>query len=122
MRALVIGGGIGGVTAALAAPGRDRRRRVRADRKLGLDQRVLDAAGHDAIVRMMRYYDHKGRSFINYDVQEGTRAGGYTIGINRAELLEALAAGLGERLHLGQAFTGFRQDADGVTATFADGT
>jgi 2-polyprenyl-6-methoxyphenol hydroxylase-like FAD-dependent oxidoreductase len=50
------------------------------------------------------------------------RYGGNGVAVHRAELIGVLRSLLGDRVvHLSAACTSFRQDADGVTARFADG-
>jgi 2-polyprenyl-6-methoxyphenol hydroxylase-like FAD-dependent oxidoreductase len=61
---------------------------------------------------------------VDFPVGEwSTRAGGWTLGVKRGELHRAVASGLeDEALELGRELTGFVQDADHVTARFADGS
>jgi 2-polyprenyl-6-methoxyphenol hydroxylase-like FAD-dependent oxidoreductase len=146
MRALVIGGGIGGVTAgcALTRAGveaavfeqADDPRRIyvgsgihlwnnatRALKELGLDRRIIELAGPDAVVKHFRIYSHRGKLLSDYSLEPtAQKIGADCIGINRAELLPALAEQLKPGvLRLGAKCVGFEQDAKGVTARFADG-
>lgn len=146
MRALVIGGGIGGVTSgyALARAGvdvavfeqADDPRRIyvgsgihlwnntmRALGEVGLDRKVMDVSGSGAIVEYFDVYSYKGRLLASVPL-ERTRAriGAECLGINRAELLPALAEELPEGvLRLGRRFVGFDQEDGTVVARFDDG-
>jgi 2-polyprenyl-6-methoxyphenol hydroxylase-like FAD-dependent oxidoreductase len=147
MRALVIGCGIGGMTAALAL------------RKAGIDTTIFERApelarvqvgsGIDvwpnginalrtidprlvdrlrersAITTHMGFMDWRTRNLIvEFPVGDwSAEAGGWTLGVRRGELHAAIATGLEEgMLRLGQCLTRFEQDAAGVTAYFEDGS
>lgn len=147
LKAIVIGGGIGGVTAAYALNGAGIRADVyeqatdlskiyvgsgihmwnnamRALSEIGLAKAVEDAAGPEAVVEHMQIKSHKGKLLADVALGDiGRRIGGHCIGINRAELLPLLAAQLDEGvLHTGSKCVDFAQDDSGVTARFADGS
>ncbi|MFO0847966.1 MAG: FAD-dependent monooxygenase [Gemmataceae bacterium] len=141
MRVLVIGGGIGGLAAALAVrqaghtPAVFERapdlREVGAGITLWTNAvkglRRLD--GWDAVQphttpltrSELRTWD--GRVISRADLGPlCDRLGAPTVGIHRADLQRGLAETLGaDHLTLGAACVGFDQDAGGVTARFADG-
>jgi 2-polyprenyl-6-methoxyphenol hydroxylase-like FAD-dependent oxidoreductase len=145
-RALIIGGGIGGVTVAYALNDVGIKADVyeqatdlskiyvgsgihlwnnamRALREIGLAHAVEEAAGPEAVVEHMQIKSHKGKVLADVALGEiGRRIGGHCIGINRAELLPLLGAQLDDGiLHLGSKCVGFTQDDSGVTARFEDG-
>jgi 2-polyprenyl-6-methoxyphenol hydroxylase-like FAD-dependent oxidoreductase len=141
MRALIIGGGIGGLAAAVAL------RQVgcevavfeqaQALREAGTGltlwpnaTRVLCALGLGDGVRAVatplrrgQIRDRSGRILADIPLDEvGRRAGGEVLGIHRADLLALLAREVDRAdLRLGARLTDFRADTDGVTALFADG-
>lgn len=140
-RAMVIGGGIGGLTTgiALQQTGWDvavferapELREVGAGltlwtnavkvlQKLGLTAEVT-AASHP--IRQVEMRTWKGRLLVKNDYTPlYEKLGAPTIGIHRADLQSLLADTLGrDRLRLGAEFVGYAQNADGVTARFADG-
>lgn len=145
-RALIIGGGIGGVTAAyaLARAGLSVsafeqasdphqiyvgsgihlwNNTMRALGEIGLDRKVMDVAGPGAIVEYFDIYSYTGRLLASVPL-ERTRAriGAECIGINRAELLPALAEELPEGvLQLGRRCIGYEQLDGVVVARFEDG-
>jgi 2-polyprenyl-6-methoxyphenol hydroxylase-like FAD-dependent oxidoreductase len=147
MRALIVGGGIGGVTTAMAMRG------------AGIDATTFERApdlgqvqvgsGIDvwpnginvlrqikpefvdrlreksAVTSHMTFMDWRTRKvLVDFPVGEwSAKAGGWTLGIRRGDLHEVLASGLEDGvLELGRNLTSFEQDADGVTARFADGS
>jgi 2-polyprenyl-6-methoxyphenol hydroxylase-like FAD-dependent oxidoreductase len=145
-RAIVIGGGIGGVTTAYALNKAGIRADVyeqaddlgkiyvgsgihlwnnamRALGEIGLAQVVADAAGPEAVVERMQIKSHKGTMLGDVPLGDiGRRIGGHCIGINRAELLPLLGEQLDDGvLHLGSKCVDFSQEDSGVTARFADG-
>jgi 2-polyprenyl-6-methoxyphenol hydroxylase-like FAD-dependent oxidoreductase len=146
-RALIVGSGVAGVTSAYAlgqlgmrvsvfekAP--DVRKlyvgsgihlwnnTMRALKMLGLDERVMAASGPGAVVEHMKFLTPKGGLLADVKCGDmGRRMGGQCVGINRAELLPTLAEALEPGvIETQRELAGFAQDADGVTATFADGS
>jgi 2-polyprenyl-6-methoxyphenol hydroxylase-like FAD-dependent oxidoreductase len=147
MRAVIIGGGLGGLAAAraLKQAGHQvavferadrlekaqiggglqvRNNGMRAMRSLGLGEKA-EAAG-----QVIEAYDHRsvhgrwgGWRVARWPVGKLGRAIGVpTVGIRRSELHRILAEAQEEgTIRLGAECTGFVQDAEGVTARFADG-
>jgi FAD-dependent urate hydroxylase len=140
----VIGGGVGGVSAALALrqagvevavferSGDLRRIQVgggvhlwnnamRALDELGLAGAV-EAAGHPG-VHSMKWYSAKGDVIGVGDVSELTRALGVpSVGLTRSALQSTLVDALGEdAVQLGQECTGFETGDSSVAVRFADG-
>jgi 2-polyprenyl-6-methoxyphenol hydroxylase-like FAD-dependent oxidoreductase len=140
-RALIIGGGIGGLAAAAALA----RIGIRADvyerapaiqevgaglslwsnamlalRRLGLDDRV---AALGSVVERVRTMTAGGRVLSEADIGElGCKAGAPSVCAHRADLQRILAEAVGPgRLHTGRTCTGFREHDGGVTASFAEG-
>jgi 2-polyprenyl-6-methoxyphenol hydroxylase-like FAD-dependent oxidoreductase len=141
MKALIIGGGIGGLAAALAL------------RRAGLDVRVfeqapalresgagltlwsnatqaLDAFGLtkalDAVstpIERGEIRSWTGRTLAAVSLGDlGRKLGGPILGIHRADLLNLLAAAIAPAdVRLSARFVGLEQDGRGVTAAFADG-
>jgi 2-polyprenyl-6-methoxyphenol hydroxylase-like FAD-dependent oxidoreductase len=140
--ALIIGGGIGGLTAALAL----RRRGFDAQvyeaapalRPVGKGiwvptnaMQVLDRLGVAAAVRragwpldriQLRTAD--GRLLTDVDLRPvAAKYGHTTVSVHRAELVRVLADALPpDALHLGKRGAGAEADGGGVTVRFADGT
>jgi 2-polyprenyl-6-methoxyphenol hydroxylase-like FAD-dependent oxidoreductase len=147
MRALIVGGGIGGVTAAMAM------------RKAGIDATVFERADdlrrvqvgsgidvwpngtnvlrtinpdvverlreRSAVITRMTFMNWRTRNvLVDFPVGEwSAQAGGWTLGVKRGELHRAVASGLDDTaLELGRTLTSFAQDSDHVTARFADGS
>jgi 2-polyprenyl-6-methoxyphenol hydroxylase-like FAD-dependent oxidoreductase len=142
-KAIVVGGGIGGVTAALALSRagfdvtvHEQARELRevgagltvwpnamtALKELGLSELVW-ALGRPFGVG--RIYDWRGRVLVEgarREVLQGRFGWPGTV-LHRHRLLDALAAFLpGEVLRVGRRCVGFSQDTDGVTVQFADGS
>ena len=139
-RAIVIGGGIGGLAAgvALRRAGIDAAvyerspeigqlgsglflwtNGVRALHHLGLGERV-EAMG--TAVERFQYLSPSGKVLYEWPVGElGRRTGTPSVGVRRPELQALLAEEVGEALHLGAQCVGVAADADGVTVRFADG-
>ena len=144
--AIVIGGGIGGVTStfALRRVGVDAHvyeqandlskiyvgsgihlwnNAMRALKEIGMAGPVEESAGPAAVVERMQIKTHKGKVMGDVALGDiGRRIGGHCIGINRAELLPTLGAQLEPGvLVLGAKCVDFSDDGDGVTARFDDG-
>ncbi|MET0189998.1 MAG: NAD(P)-binding protein, partial [Pseudonocardia sediminis] len=143
MRVIVIGAGIGGLTLAqglrregidVAVHERDAApsdtggyrlhlsavARAALARRLppALFQAVLGSAAGGASYRRMTIGDHRMRVLTSDRQDEGER-----VMIGRIPLRELLCHGLGDALHFGRAFTGYRVGpGGGVTAEFADGS
>jgi 2-polyprenyl-6-methoxyphenol hydroxylase-like FAD-dependent oxidoreductase len=141
-RAVVVGGGIGGLTAGIAL------RRVGWDvsvyeraaelrevgagitlwtnavkvlRALGVGPAV-EAVAHPIARSEVRSWRGRLINTIDFAAMSG-RLGVPTVGVHRADLQATLADALGrEHLRLGAEFVGYEQDAGGVTARFADGS
>ena len=139
LRAVVVGGGLGGIAAALAlaragidvgvyeqaqqlaevgagvslAPNG-----LRMLERLGVGEHVR-RAGARYVSAQLRFSD--GRA-VRHEPDQFTRPG-QNIGIHRADLLALLAGQLPPgTVRAGRRCTGFRQDAGSATAVFADGT
>ena len=142
MRVIIIGGGIGGLTTAVAL----RRKGIEAEvyekspelrevgagislwpnavkalRKLGLGDALdsISLVNQDGAVRRWN------GAFLSRSPRRELerRFGGGVIVLHRAELLDLLAHGVGATgIHLGHTCTSIEQDANGVTATFENGT
>lgn len=143
LRALIIGAGVGGLATAVAL----RRAGVEAaifERGRTLEQ--IQVGGgfylqHNAIAALRQldladqvcaagkriahneFRTWRGRNLGYWPAAELEReAGAPAIGINRMDLHPVLAGAVDATIiHLGRECTGFRQDAEGVTARFADG-
>lgn len=140
MRALIIGGGIGGLAAALAlnSDGHDVTVFEQAPGLRGggaavtlwsngtgiLGELNVKLDGIGAPIDVLEIRDRRGRLVLGIDVaQSAQRYGHPHICLPRERLLERLAAGLpAGTISFGRACTGFEQDSTGVRATFADGT
>jgi 2-polyprenyl-6-methoxyphenol hydroxylase-like FAD-dependent oxidoreductase len=143
LRALVIGGGIGGLTAGLALGhagvkavvferANDLRKiqvgggihlwhnAMRAYGQLGLADRV---AAVGSAVERQEFRNWRGVLLATWPVGDiGRRLEAPTFGVSRADLHRVLVGALDEgTLQLGAECTGFSQDADGVSVRFADG-
>lgn len=141
-RALIIGGGIGGLTAAAALrqAGIDVAIFERADdlrkiqvggsiivwcnamnalRQVGLAERVRDAGSP---LRQDLFRSWRGRRLAEWPVGDMERKyGAPNVGLNRGTLHRTLAGAVDGNLYLGAECVSFSQDARGVTAHFADG-
>jgi 2-polyprenyl-6-methoxyphenol hydroxylase-like FAD-dependent oxidoreductase len=141
-RVVVAGGGIGGLSAALAL------------RKAGLDVVVLERAARlraagcgvhlwtNAVLALedlglaealhatapaqsvCEFRTWRGRRLATWPVREfAERYGQPVVAIGRDDLIDIFAAALGaEHVRGGAEVVGYRQDADGVTVRLADGT
>jgi 2-polyprenyl-6-methoxyphenol hydroxylase-like FAD-dependent oxidoreductase len=140
-RAIVVGGGIGGLTAAVALrqagvePVVYERaseykelgtglhiaiNAMRALRELGLADEVVERAGTP--VERMEFLNHRGRLLSAWPVGELSRQHGIpAVGVTRPTLQAVLVAAVGDNLRLGSEVTEFAQDGDGVAVTLADG-
>ncbi|MBX9625990.1 MAG: FAD-dependent monooxygenase [Gemmataceae bacterium] len=140
-RAVVIGGGIGGLTAAIAlrqagwdvsvcerAPELREvgagltlwTNAVKVLRRFGVGPAV-EAVSHPITRSEVRSWRGRVINAIDFG-RLNDRLGAPTIGIHRADLQATLADALGrDRLRLGAEFVGYEQDAAGVTTRFADG-
>lgn len=141
MKAIIIGGGIGGLTAGIALQQR------------GIDFEVFEAApeirpvgagiwlGGNAMnvfeklsvadpIKARAYYqkeifikDYHGSVLQRVDNEQIRRKyGNGTYSIHRAALQEVLANEVGSKLHVGKKCTGVYQHTSGITAHFEDGT
>ncbi|MFI0480815.1 FAD-dependent monooxygenase [Actinomadura sp. 9N215] len=142
-KAVIAGGGIGALTTALALQQDGvevtvlERRRHLADVAGGVGLMVwhngtsvlqrlgvgAEIAAVSAEIRAFEFRNWRGAHLMRWDVAGlAERLGSPTIGINRGDLhavlLDALKPGT---FQLGVECTGYKQDADGVTVTFADG-
>jgi 2-polyprenyl-6-methoxyphenol hydroxylase-like FAD-dependent oxidoreductase len=145
--ALIVGSGVAGVTAAFALGKAGWKTSVlekasdvrnlyvgsgihlwnntmRALSMLGLDDRVMSVSGPGAVVERMQFITPKGRVLASIECGEmGRRMGGDCVGINRAELLPALAEALDDGvIQTNREVVGFDQDGTGVTVRLGDGS
>jgi 2-polyprenyl-6-methoxyphenol hydroxylase-like FAD-dependent oxidoreductase len=143
-RALIVGGGIGGLTAAVALRQRgvdatvferatDLRHiqvgtgihlwpnATRALQQIGLADAVTSVG---AEVEQARFRNWRDKPLTVLDVGgPGRRIGAPTVGILRGDVHKALAEALGtDAIRLGAECAGIEQDADGVTLRLADGS
>ncbi|MCY2959112.1 MAG: FAD-dependent monooxygenase [Planctomycetota bacterium] len=140
MRALVVGGGIGGLTAGIALRragfGVDLYERAPAIREVGAGLslwpnalHVLDEIGVGARVRALghaqgdgRLMTAEGRTLIEMSMSVIEEAGGAPVlMLHRASLIEALRTGFDGAVHLGHELTDVAQTGERVRATFANG-
>jgi len=138
MNAIVIGAGIGGLTAVIAMqkPGIDAHlyERAAALREIGAGIALwanaihaLDELGLSELIRARIVFQHesdvrswRGTTLFSITSEELERRYDVTVGaIHRAELLELLLREVDpSRLHLDHQFTGLSQDESEVTARF----
>jgi 2-polyprenyl-6-methoxyphenol hydroxylase-like FAD-dependent oxidoreductase len=145
-RALVIGGGIGGLTAAraLSRAGLEVKvfeRAVSLDQiqvggaihvwhngmrglqRLGLGEQVAALGGPAAFVKTAEMRNWHGKLLTSWSPEQTQqKVGAPTVGVIRPALHRVLVAGVDEDvLELGRECVGFQQNGDGVLVTFADG-
>jgi salicylate hydroxylase len=143
MKAIVVGGGIGGATASLAllregieveqyeqasefgelgAGLQMSANAVRVLEKLGVGDQLRDVG---VVARAVDFRDLGTDELLHHtplDDSGSNRLGAEFIQAQRPDLLNILVAQLPEEVvHLGERFVEFDQDADGVTAMFASG-
>ncbi|MBM9508202.1 FAD-dependent oxidoreductase [Actinacidiphila acididurans] len=142
-KAVVIGAGIGGLTTAigLRQAGVDvtvYERRTEpgrlltgggfmlwhnvfvALRRLGLDDAVDKVS---ARIDFHEFRSDRGRRLARWAIApESRRIGAPAVALRRSSLNQLLLQEAGDAVVLGARFTGFEQDADGVTVHFADGS
>lgn len=141
MKVAIIGGGIGGLTTAIALRNRGIEAHVyerspalrevgagislwpnavKALRSLGLWEAVRSISPETADFALRR---RDGRVISHTPAREMERRfGGGVLILHRAELLSVLAESFGEsNLHLDHSCAGIKEDEDGVTARFSDG-
>jgi 2-polyprenyl-6-methoxyphenol hydroxylase-like FAD-dependent oxidoreductase len=146
-RALVIGGGIGGLTSAraLARAGVDVsvferatsleqiqvggaihvwHNGMRGLQLLELGDEVAALAGPAAVVERAEMRNWQGKLLTAWSPKDvAKKVGAPTVGVIRPELHRALVRGVGDGvLQLGRECSGFEQDGDGIEARFADGS
>jgi len=146
MRALVVGGGIGGLCAARAlsrsgvdvavferAPALEQiqvggaihvwHNGMRGLQRLGLADQVEQLGGRAAAVERAEMRNWRGRLITSWSPKEvEEEVGAPTVGVIRPDLHKILVAGIDESiLRLGKQCVGFERDG-GVTARFADGS
>ena len=142
MRAMIVGAGMGGLTAAIAlqragieTPVFERAgelrevgagillaaNAVRALRELGLSDEVR-RLGTPASAAQIRSW--RGQTLADVPTEElEERVGAPSAAVHRADLQTLLLRELGEKnVRLGARCTGFEQDNEGVTAIFANGS
>jgi 2-polyprenyl-6-methoxyphenol hydroxylase-like FAD-dependent oxidoreductase len=142
-RVAIIGGGIGGLSAALALRGRGidaqvyergpSLSRVQMGGGLHLWTNAMKAMGQLGMADRMRemgevledtvYLSWQGRQLAHWPVGEiGRTAGVPDVGVSRKDMHAVLAEAVGvDALHFGCLLTDVREDASGVVARFADG-
>lgn len=139
---LIIGGGIGGLTTAIALQRRGFSAEVyeaapalrpvgkgiwvptnamQVMQRLGLDQKIANAGWP---LSHLKIGTTRGSILATLAMEPiVAKFGQTTISISRTDLVEILASELlPQTLHLGKRATDFRQDANGVCVTFADGS
>jgi len=126
LRAVVVGGGIGGIAAAvaLARAGIDVRVHEQAQQLTEVGAGVSLAPNGLRMLARLGVGEQVRRVGARYvSAQLRFSQPGRNIGIHRADLLALLAGQLPPgTVQTGHRCTGFRQDAGGATAVFADGS
>jgi 2-polyprenyl-6-methoxyphenol hydroxylase-like FAD-dependent oxidoreductase len=140
-KAIIVGGGIGGLTAgvALRQAGvetviyeRAEEYRelgtglhiainaMRALRELGLADQVAERAGTP--IERMQFLNHRGRLLTEWPVADlSRRLGVPAIGVTRPTLQAVLVDAVGDSLQLGTEVTGFADDGEAVAVKLANG-
>jgi len=146
-RAVIVGGGIGGLALALALRAQDYDALVieqapalsavslggglhiwangmRALRRLGVADDVVALGGDDSRLRSAEFYNWRGRLLGGFDGGEvESRLGEPTVGVLRSELHALLAERFGsDGIRLGSACTGFSESDGSVVAHLDDGS
>jgi 2-polyprenyl-6-methoxyphenol hydroxylase-like FAD-dependent oxidoreductase len=142
-RVLIVGGGIGGLTAALALKrtGHDPvifeqaarledvqagggllvwNNGMRALREIGLDEQAQAAA---AVLHVTTFNSYRGDVLATWPIdQVAHNLGVPTVGVVRGDLHRVLAGALGQdTIKVGAHYESFLADGDGVTVRFSDG-
>jgi 2-polyprenyl-6-methoxyphenol hydroxylase-like FAD-dependent oxidoreductase len=145
MKAIVIGGGIGGLTSAIALRraglsvrvferSADSRRSevgggihlwhngMRGLARLGLGEEIAGLGGRAACVERAEFVTAGGRPLVSWSVGDVERELGQpTVGVQRPQLHRVLTQAVDGDLVYGARCVGFSEDAGGVTAAFEDG-
>jgi 2-polyprenyl-6-methoxyphenol hydroxylase-like FAD-dependent oxidoreductase len=147
MKAIIVGAGVGGLTAALALRRAGIETAVferaadvtavqlgggihlwhngmRGLERAGVADQVAALGGRAAAVERAEFSSSKGKTLASWPIAELEReVGAPTVGVVRPELHRVLLAALEPGiLRLGAAFVAFREDGGGVVARFEDGS
>lgn len=146
MKAIIVGGGIGGLTSAIAlcregidavvlerAPDVTRvqvgggihvwHNGMRGLQHAGVGEQVEALGGRDAAVASAEFSTARGRTLAIWPIAELERElGAPTVGVVRPQLHAVLVEAAGEALRLGRSCTGFVADGGRVRAQLDDGT
>lgn len=143
LKVIVVGGGIGGLTAGIAlrragiqaevyerAASLDQMRvgagthlwsnAMRILQKLGVAEQIEDTA---SVVECTEFWSASGKLLARWEIGAlGRELGVPSVGVVRSEVARVLLAAFdADALHLGAECTGFAADSTGVTAHFKDG-
>jgi 2-polyprenyl-6-methoxyphenol hydroxylase-like FAD-dependent oxidoreductase len=89
-------------------------------RKLALDERVSTMSSE---IVFHEFRSDRGRRLARWAIApESRRIGAPAVALRRSHLNALLLEEAGDAVVMGARYVGFQQDADGVTARFADGT
>jgi 2-polyprenyl-6-methoxyphenol hydroxylase-like FAD-dependent oxidoreductase len=134
VKALVVGGGIGGLAAGIAlrrlgieATVLERAAELEAvGAGLGLAANAVEALERLGVADQVRARGERAETLVarkpsGRSIIELPLAGREMFGVHRADLQEVLAAALGDGLRLGAVCTGFHDDRERVTVTLANG-